>query len=224
MLYVYAISESPQLAEAVGLHGSPVRAIGDRSPYAVASEHQELPPQPSERDLWRHELVVEGAMDAGAVLPLRFGATLADEAGLRRLLDERGREFTRLLESVRGAVELGVRARLTSPRRARDGTADDELTDASGPGTTYLLGVRARERRFGAAIAQVHEPLAALARRSALGSRHRAGAAMKAAYLVERDLVNAFRARVDGLALELDANISCTGPWPPYSFSMEAPE
>jgi hypothetical protein len=37
---------------------------------------------------------------------------------------------------------------------------------------------------------------------------------------VDRDRVDAFRERVDELAEELeDATITCTGPWPPYSFS-----
>jgi Gas vesicle synthesis protein GvpL/GvpF len=46
---------------------------------------------------------------------------------------------------------------------------------------------------------------------------------LRAAYLVDRDAVGAFTARVAELeAAEPDAQILCTGPWPPYSFS-EAP-
>jgi len=62
-------------------------------------------------------------------------------------------------------------------------------------GTEYLM------RRL--AVARAHESLAALARASVRG-----------AYLVDEDAVDDFRARVD----ELDDDLVCTGPWPPYSF------
>jgi hypothetical protein len=44
--------------------------------------------------------------------------------------------------------------------------------------------------------------------------------ALRAAYLVDRDAVGAFAARVAQLqAAQHGAQILCTGPWPPYSFS-----
>ena len=43
-------------------------------------------------------------------------------------------------------------------------------------------------------------------------------------YLVARGRAGTFRERVEELDGELgDAEITCTGPWPPYSFS-QAPE
>ena len=66
-------------------------------------------------------------------------------------------------------------------------------------GTEYMM------RRL--AVVRAHEELAGLARASVRG-----------AYLVDEDAVEDFRARVD----ELDDDLVCTGPWPPYSF-CEAP-
>ena len=102
------------------------------------------------------------------------------------LLEERHAELTAALERVRGAVELGVRA-TTAPQPASSGTE-------------YLMR-RARTERAQAQLAE-------LAR--AYVARPQAGA-----YLVDRDAVEAFRARVS----ELDERLACTGPWPPYSFS-----
>ena len=73
----------------------------------------------------------------------------------------------------------------------------------------------ALDRVRGAVEMSVHAPAEALdaLRPLARDTADRFGAV---AYLVDRDAVDAFRAR----AAELDA--VCTGPWPPYSFS-EAP-
>jgi hypothetical protein len=70
--------------------------------------------------------------------------------------------------------------------------------------------LRARAR----ALRDVHEPLAALARAGAvLPARE----LLRAAYLVDRDQVDRFVARVDDL--QGAYAILCTGPWPPYSFT-----
>jgi hypothetical protein len=43
---------------------------------------------------------------------------------------------------------------------------------------------------------------------------------LSAAYLVDRERVDSFRARVEELGEEIDgAAVVCTGPWPPYSFT-----
>jgi hypothetical protein len=45
--------------------------------------------------------------------------------------------------------------------------------------------------------------------------------AFKAAYLVDADEIEAFTALVAQLGEEGEARVSCTGPWPPYSFVSE---
>ena len=92
----------------------------------------------------------------------------------------------------------------------------------SGAGRAYLYELAERRRRTADIVARIHEPLTALARRSHRSADGLQPGAFKAAYLVDRDRVEAFRERVGELALEIDgARIVCTGPWPPYSFSSE---
>jgi hypothetical protein len=221
MLHVYAIVDSPASPEVAGLGGAELRTVGEGAPFAVVSEHDRLSPQLSEDDLWAHEAVVEALMDRATVLPMRFDASVAEEAELRRILGERREEFEALLAAVRGAVELGVRAQL--PEDGEDAVDDEPVAGEHGPGTVYLLA-RARERRRAAdVVSRVHEPLAALARQS---TRSAAGdlrpGLFKAAYLVDRGRVDAFRDRVEALDSELGGGrIVCTGPWPPYGFSAE---
>jgi gas vesicle protein GvpL/GvpF len=214
VLYVYAITDSPSAPRRSGLQGASVRVVGERGPFALMSEHRDLPPQPSEEDLWTHEAVVEDLMESSTVLPMRFGTRVADEAGLLAVLDERRDEFETAIERVRGAVELGVRAQIR--------TVEHVVTVAAGagPGSAYLLERAARRRLADNTAARIHQPLARLARRSAARTNGLEPGVFKGAYLVDRDRVEAFRTRVSELTGEIDgASIVCTGPWPPYSFS-----
>jgi gas vesicle protein GvpL/GvpF len=223
MLYVYAISDTRTEPGRPGLHGAPVRGFGAEPPFAIASEHRDSLAHPDEADLWAHERIIEDLMDRSTVLPMRFGSTVPDEASLLKILGERRGEFERLIDRVRGRVELSVRAQVivAQPVPARS-TA---LADAAGPGTTYLLELREIQGRADDALARIHEPLATLARQSARKTGGLRPGAFKGAYLVDRDRVEEFRARVGQLADEIEgARIVCTGPWPPYSFSAGSPE
>jgi Gas vesicle synthesis protein GvpL/GvpF len=67
----------------------------------------------------------------------------------------------------------------------------------------------------------VHEPLGALAREHVLRPVALPGERMRGAYLVDASDVEAFSAAVRGLQeAEPSLLITCTGPWPPYSFTQ----
>jgi len=222
VLHVYAIANSPATPELTGLDGAELRVVGDRAPYAMVSEHDRLSSELREEDLWAHEAVVEASMDRATVLPMRFDGAIAEEAELRRILERRRDEFESLLAAVRGAVELGVRAQLPDDEEDEASGEDSGWGEGGGPGTAYLLARGRHRRRAADAVTRIHEPLAALSRqsrRSAVGLRP---GLFKAAYLVDHDRVDAFRAQVDVLDSELGSGqIVCTGPWPPYGFSSE---
>jgi gas vesicle protein GvpL/GvpF len=222
VLYVYAITDSsfPGTA-ATGLHGAPLLALGSGPVKALVSEHA-VTPEPDEDLLWVHERVVEELMEGATILPMRFGSTVDRPEALLAMIEQRREEFTTSLERVRGAVELSVRAQL--PIDAEPVDAESRLTRHFGPGTTYLLE-RARDRRRGEDAAKlIHRPLAALARRSVQKAGSGDPHGFKAAYLVDDGLVEAFAERVENLNTTLgDLKVSCTGPWPPYSFAVEEP-
>jgi gas vesicle protein GvpL/GvpF len=153
--------------------------------------------------LWRREAIIEDLMAARDLLPVRYGTRVADEAAAADAVAERRDELEAGLARVRGAVELAVRVHAEEN--------DEPPRDVSG--RDYL---RARLARSDAA-AELHEPLAALARDSSV----QPGAELlRAAYLVEREAVGAFVARVRELQDERpELAVLCTGPWPPYSFA-----
>jgi hypothetical protein len=234
VLYVYAVADSFSGGAVRGLHGAPLRAVECGPVQAIVSEHA-VAPEPDEELLWAHEQVVEQLMEGAAILPMRFGNTVASPGELEAILARRQAEFAASLERVRGAVELSVRAQLPEAAAPTDVQPKLEQLASPGerqvlkdpaehPGTAYLLE-RAREQRRGEEIGElVHRPLAALARRSVLKAGSGEPRAFKAAYLVDEEVVETFGERVGKLNATLgDVKLSCTGPWPPYSFVAEEP-
>ncbi|MBS1861186.1 MAG: GvpL/GvpF family gas vesicle protein [Actinobacteria bacterium] len=187
----------------LGLEGAPLRAI-EADPLAAVFSAHETAPGADEDKLWQHEAVVERLMEEVAVLPFRFGTTVADQGELETLLRGREEQLGKLLDEVRGAVELSVRGELPVPE-----------SRPVGNGTEYMRE-RGRSLRSQELIReQLHRPLDDLSRRSVLAGP---GAGFKGAYLVDGDRVDAFAERVRVLSRDLDLVVSCTGPWPPYNF------
>jgi hypothetical protein len=223
VLYVYAITDfSFPGTAAGGLHGAPLLALESGPLRALVSEHA-VAPEPDEDLLWVHEQVVEELMESATILPMRFGSIVDGREALLAMLEQRRDEFIASLERVRGAVELSVRAQL--PSVPEPAGAESRLTRHFGPGTTYLLERARHQRRSEDAAELIHRPLAALARQSVQKAPRGDPHAFKAAYLVDDGLLETFAERVESLNATLgDAKVSCTGPWPPYSFASEGPE
>lgn len=218
VLYLYAIADPGTKVEVGGLQGADVRSIHAGGVEVIVSEHDHVEPSADVDDLWAHEAVVESAGENGAaVLPLRLGSVLRDEAALVALVEERAQEFLRALDRVRGAVEIGVRAAVT------EGAPETEPITDERPGTAYLMTRLAQKQRGDEVIDLVHRPLADLAREHVRLDRSIGDqTSVRLAYLVDEDVVEPFQERVRDLETELDhVRLACTGPWPPYSFADE---
>ncbi|HKT83216.1 MAG TPA: GvpL/GvpF family gas vesicle protein [Solirubrobacterales bacterium] len=215
VLYIYAIADSPATPTGTGLHGAPLRRIRSGRLAALISEHPRAP-EPDEEVLWAHEQVVEELMSSGTVLPLRFGSSVERGEDLMTMLAERREEFMDALERVRGAVELSVRAELPVMPSA------EAPLPRPRSGTAYLMERAEQERRERSAVELVHRPLAALARDSVAPALTHGVHQFKAAYLVDAGRVEDFGSRVGELNADLEGTrVTCTGPWPPYSFVTE---
>ena len=232
MVYLYAIAESSPEAPGVGgLDGAALRLVTADGLSAVVSDRGRDGLAGSEAELWAHETVVERVMAKRTVLPMRFGSTLEDEAAVRALLHERRTALVEALDRVRGAVELGLRAAWSTQALEENanwtsapelGSSDD---DDHRPGTAYLAVRLERDRRAKALADRIDGPLRGLARASERRLKPGQGTLLRSAYLVDRERLDAFRARVEELDDEIgEAEIVCTGPWPPYSFSSPGPD
>ena len=155
--------------------------------------------------LWRRESLLEELMRERALLPVRLGTRVEDDAAAVEAVAPRRDELAAALDRVRGAVEVSVRA-VPAPGPAGPAAAGDA---AAGPAPAALPG----------AVEAVHARLSELARDHA---RHEGPELLRAAYLVDRTAVDAFVAAVRELQREQPGlSLLCTGPWPPYSFAEE---
>jgi Gas vesicle synthesis protein GvpL/GvpF len=211
VIYLYAIVEpTATVPDCAGLDDAPLQLLHGAA-SALYSEHSRLECRPDPDALWRHELVVERAMGAGAVLPARFGTTFVDAEALAGALSRAASRLGPQLDRVRGCVELAVRLGLPAARgpEPQDGGA-------------YLHAKLERQRERQAAAEATLTPLSRLA----VDTRRQQGstdaAVMTASYLVPEHGVNRFADEVRRLARRNDGLVlSCTGPWAPYSFAEE---
>lgn len=219
-LLLYGVAEAGATGGAVfsglGLDDEPLRIVVEGSLAAIVSDHAGPDPQPEIASLRSYESTVRRLMEGGEILPARFGSVLADEGAVRGLLRRRHRDLLSRVQRVRGAVELALRATW----RAGAGIMPSPRADS---GTSYLrerLELRQSARR----VASELDPLTALARSSRRTLSPAPDLPVLDAYLVERDRVREFVAMVAQLDDSLDdVELTCTGPWPPYSFAEGAP-
>jgi hypothetical protein len=182
-----------------------------------------------------HARVLEQALSAGTVLPMRFGVVMADEDVVRdELLDAHGAQLRVQLADFADKVELKLRATYEEERLMREAVAQDpqvarrreSLRGAPEDATYYAriqLGelVAAGVERIRHADAEaILEVLAPLAVAVETGEPAHERIALNASFLVERDRIPEFDQQVDriGRAQAERMRLKYTGPLPPHSF------
>ena len=249
MMYLYAITDRPEVPLPVlpGLGEAVLLSLVYRDIAAVASrlaapDNASVPPA-TESNLWRHETIVEALMGTRAVLPVIFGAVLADEAALQAILATRYTGFVTDLRRVSGRVELSVQVLgdgewqmangkwQTCPEQRRMKDSESQPSAISHQpsaisGHAYMLArleaerqAQVRRQRAETLAADIHAHLDRLADESTQQSLVTSHLLLKAAYLVPRERVTDFRQEVESLCLAYShLRFLCTGPWPAYSF------
>jgi hypothetical protein len=125
MVYVYAITDSPELppGEQPGLAEEPLEILPQETLCAVYSRHEPGSSlSPTAENVWRHEQVVERLMSDRAVLPARFGTRFDHPENLAAVLARHGRELSAGLRRVAGCVELDERPPRVKGTGRRSGT------------------------------------------------------------------------------------------------------
>ena len=210
MIYLYAVLElGAKAPDGPGLDEQPLEVVEAGEVAALISRHERPTFEPDPDALWRHDRVVEDAMTNGPVLPARFASTFVDAEALADALARNQAELRRELNDVRGCVELAVRVTQppSEPPPPRDGRE--------------YVAAKLLQTEEARAVAQALEPLSAHAVRSRRAATGGSGA-LSASYLVRTDEVPRFAERVRQLAeAHSELSLSCTGPWPPYSFVGE---
>ena len=195
-----------------------------------------------ERVARAHEAVLDEAVAAGTVVPLRLCTIFESEERVRAMLAGDAASLSEALDLLTGREELGVKmvldpeqlAEAVRAASAEAGEAEERLAGRSA-GAAYLerrrlerhvreqadalseeVAERVHARLCDCAVAAVTRP----AQNREL-SGHEGHMVLNGAYLVDRARADELRA----LALELEwehagvgARVEVTGPWPPYNF------
>ncbi|MFC9342537.1 GvpL/GvpF family gas vesicle protein [Streptomyces sp. NPDC057020] len=234
-LYVYAITAENHPLDigdlsGVGSEPTAVRGIASGPLRAVVSDISEKI-RPKRRDLSIHQEVQEHLMRGGAVLPLQFGYTAADESTVEQVLLKNADGYLANLERLGGCAEYHVRASQDEEEllrqilhetpearelneRMRGGDHDPQLPMALG----QLIAAQVQERQDALASGLV-EALLPFAREHTV--RQASGADfLNFSLLVPDDRREEFRTVAAGLARQIGDGVEfrLSGPLPPYSF------
>ena len=225
-LYLYAIVD--RLTEVSGLSGvagEPVVLVSAPG-MGVAGGWMSQPPAIDRDTLGAQDRIVrELHARAAALLPLRFGTSVADESELAQKLESLGPELGQRLDLVRAREQMtlrvlktesteGDRARTGDPRQA-------EQLEFAGPvrgaGTEYLLRRAATTPPELAALTDALRPY----QRATRIERGRVENVIATIYhLIERGSGDVYRAAVSETVSQFPAfSVRVTGPSPAYAFA-----
>lgn len=205
-----------------GIGGAAVQMLRWRGITVAASPIETWDVPAIETNLWCHEHVIEAVMAQVTVIPLRFGTIVVDLAACRQLLSRHYRQLTARLTLVSDRVEFALR--LSGESTGEAAIQAKELLAPLGPGTAYLRALAKTSSAWPVALdAALRGALEPWAVSRVLWPCGAPSSDLRASFLVERPGIEAFRREVAGFQNDRhDLLVSCTGPWPPYSFVDDA--
>jgi hypothetical protein len=234
--YVYGVvpatAEPPARA---GIGGAPVQTIVSGDAAAIVSDVPEGELLAGREELTVHAEVLEDALAGGVVLPMRFGAVMADSDAVKdQLLDRHRDTLLAQLAELEGKVELHLRAvfeetalmtevvrenpEIAALREALHGQDEDATYyDRIRLGEMVAAAVERKRETEGEEILDALSPLALAVEAGELSHERMA---LNASFLVERERIPAFDATVDelGRARAGRIRLKYTGPLPAHSF------
>ncbi len=238
LTYMYGVVPAGQPVPKVhGVGGSDVAVLQTGKLGALVSDLPDsfgvlgLEGAALEAALVAHEGVLEAALEAGGVVPCRFGTVLVDERAVVGLLEAEADSYSALVDRVLGAAQWVVRMTWRAESAQQVVMGGPPTGGASG--RDYLLSrLQEREGRrrlaqlAGACAASIHDRLLASCAEGKLVAstvtvaegRQRL---LDACYLVRSadraEFEDVMRTEVErGAEFDLLAEVS--GPWPPYEF------
>ena len=151
------------------------------------------------------------------VIPVRYGTLMADAAAVAAHLEAMAGHYRRRLAQLENCEEMGIRLPMAKPAAA------DAPAPPAASGREYLSALK---RKYSATeqaekrAAELNLALAGLYREQRAETGLFNGETMYlSSYLVPRDKLAEFRAKLDALAASGNLNGLVSGPWPPYSFA-----
>jgi hypothetical protein len=234
--YVYCIikSERPLSFGPLGIGTDPaeVHTVNFREIAAVVSNTPMVVQDPTRDNVLAHQRVNETVMQQHTVIPMSFGTVFKTDEDIMELLRSAYEAFTDVLNKMQDKFEFGLKVLWDRDQIIREIEEEDEDIRrlkgeiSSQKGSTYFArmqygrlidaALQARSERYVAEIFQALRDVSVASRSNKpIGDRM----IMNAAFLVARELEQAFDARVKDIGQQYDKlTFKYTGPWPPYNF------
>ncbi len=237
-LYVYGYMRAADAPAEAGVGvGEPPGVVkplaaGDLAALVTAVRPAGIAPRRA--NLLAHAEVLRRALDAGPVLPLRFGIVMAGADAVRAEVARRAAELAELLDALQDRLEMGVSALYREEVVLQEVLAENPAMVQAGRGiqgqpeaATHFERIRlgelvakavdAKRAVDGGAILRELEPHAvAVSTDEPLHERM----VVNAAFLVERDRLEEFDSAVERVSRERAGRMQfkLLGPLPPHSF------
>jgi len=179
----------------------------------IDAPHQAVPPM-------LHAAALNAIHRRICVLPVRFGVALRDEAEIHSLLQDRRHELLDHLSRLDSTCEMGLRIAPPDHPRTQATASSKPLSPLAyiEERRSHYQRVDEDELRGGSIVQQFVERLQSYYRqwrKLQSAPSH----PIRLAFLVERDRVAAFQARLENTcSTDQEGRCVVLGPWPPYSF------
>jgi hypothetical protein len=234
--YLYGITlAEPMASSRDGVGGAAVELVVEGPLAAVVSRLGVGKVRPQRANLAAHHHVLGDLAGQGPVLPVVFGTISGSEGELRRLLRRNQEDFARLLDRLRGKVEMGLKVYWDLPNVFEYFVATHQELESMRdrlfrPGRVPTVEEKVElGERFVALLRQsrqrhaerVQEALAGCCVEIRSIDPGEERMILKLASLVERDRQGAWEEGVKRAALLFDDHyrFDYNGPWPPYNFA-----
>jgi hypothetical protein len=220
-VYLYGLlSATPACETGLGVCAERLRLVAVGDLVALVGDVGE-PPAPTALTLRAQDAVLRRvAAVVDAVLPVRFGTLVADDAALAESLVPRRSQLARALDRVSGCEQMTLRVwgEVTA-------AAPPPAEAAGGPGTRYLVG-RRRAHEWAHRVPEL-EParrrLGDLVREERAERHDRPPLLATVQHLIPRGAGGRY---LEAIAAARDSlrpwRVSVTGPWLAYAFAEEA--